>query len=314
MDRLMARVGLHGRAFVPLLSGFACAIPGIMAARTIESPKDRLVTILVTPMMSCSARLPVYTLVLSALFGGKTIWGGISLGAVLMLLMYGLSLFFTILVAGILKRTLLKSPTPPLVLELPPYKMPQIGAVLRRVGERCWVFVKDAGTVILACTIVLWALLSYPKELPADHVPPLAALSADEGRAALLENSYAGRLGHFIEPAIAPLGFDWKIGIGLVASFAARETIVATLGLVFGLGESDESSEGLRAAIARNYSPLTGLSLMIFFLFAMQCMSTLAIVRRETGTWRWPAFLFGYMTALAWVASFAVYQTGRLIT
>ncbi|MFO0723889.1 MAG: ferrous iron transport protein B [Myxococcota bacterium] len=326
MDRVMAKVGLHGRAFVPLMSGFACAIPAIMAARTIESSRDRLVTILVTPLMSCSARLPIYTLIISALFGGQTIAGVLSVGAVLMLAMYLLSVLSAVLVAFVLKKTLLRSPTPPLVLELPPYKMPQLFGVLRRVLDRCKVFVRDAGTVILACSIVLWALLHYPAHSPLPQ--DLAAAEAsratldpdaqekldDAIAAARLQQSYGARAGRLLEPAIAPLGFDWKIGIGLIGSFAAREVIVSTLGLVYGLGKSsDEGSEGLRAVIQGAYTPLTGLSLMVFFLFACQCMSTLAIVRRETGTLRWPVFLFGYMTAMAWVASFIVYQGGRAI-
>ncbi|MCC7380408.1 MAG: ferrous iron transport protein B [Deltaproteobacteria bacterium] len=343
MDRVMARVGLHGRAFVPLLSGFACAIPAIMATRTIESTKDRLVTILVTPLMSCSARLPVYTLVISALFAAnQKVFGFLSVGALLMLAMYALSVAATVLVAFVLKRTVLKSPTPPLVLELPPYRLPQLGGVARRVVERCKVFVRDAGTVILACSIVLWGLLSYPKGGPlsfdadAERARITATLSGDRAAAAAataeldaridaerLKQSYAGRLGHLLEPVIAPLGFDWKIGIGLVASFAAREVIVSTLGLVYGIGrEADEESSTLREVLrserdpatgALVYTPLVGLSLMVFFLFACQCMSTLAVVRRETASWRWPVFLFAYMTALAWIASFAVYQGGRLL-
>jgi ferrous iron transport protein B len=311
-DRLMARVGLHGRAFVPLLSGFACAVPAIMATRTIESKKDRLVTILVTPLMSCSARLPVYGLIISSLFSGyDDVFGVLSFGGLLMLAMYGLSVFTTIAAAFIMKRTILKSPTPPFVLELPPYRMPVWSSVLRRVYERCFVFVRDAGTIILACSIVLWALLYFPRQ--PEGTPQAAAV----------EESYAGRMGHAIEPAIAPLGFDWKIGIGLVASFAARETIVSTLGLIYGVGtDADEESVPLREALRREvhrgsglpvYTPLVGLALMVFFVLACQCMSTLAVVRRETGTWRWPIFLFGYMTVLAWVGAFVVYQGGRLL-
>ncbi len=336
MDKVMARIGLHGRAFVPLMSGFACAIPAIMAARTIESAKDRLVTILVIPLVTCSARLPVYALIISALFSDREpVLGFLELGGLMLLGMYLLSVLVTIAVAAVLKRTLLVSPTPPLVLELPPYRLPRPGSVLRRVLERCTLFLRDAGTVILACTIVLWALLAYPK-----HVEPTPALAAAlaaaeaSGDATALETakagleaervarSYAGRLGHAIEPLITPLGYDWKIGIGLIGSFAAREVLVATLGLVYGVGEADEESAGLREAIraqrhpttgAPVYTPLVGFSLMIFFLLAAQCTSTLAIVRRETGGWRWPAFMFGYMTLLAWLGAFAVYQGGRLL-
>lgn len=310
-DRMMARIGLHGRAFVPLLSGFACAIPAIMATRTIESKKDRLVTILVTPLMSCSARLPVYGLIISSLFSAHDdVLGFLSVGGLLMLAMYALSVSMTVFAAFVLKRTLLKSPTPPFVLELPPYRMPVWTSVLRRVWERCFVFVRDAGTIILACSIVLWALLYFPRA--PEELPQSEAIA----------QSYAGRIGHAIEPAIAPLGFDWKIGIGLVSSFAARETLVSTLGLIYGVGaDADEESVPLREALrretyasgARVYTPLVGLALMVFFVLACQCMSTLAIVRRETASWRWPLFMFGYMTVLAWIAAFIVYQGGRLL-
>jgi ferrous iron transport protein B len=311
-DRLMARVGLHGRAFVPLLSGFACAIPAIMAARTIESRKDRLVTIMVTPLMSCSARLPVYALIIGSLFAASTpVFGVLSVGGLLMMAMYLLSVSMTILAAFVLKRTILKSPTPPFVLELPPYRMPVWSSVLRRVMERCVVFLRDAGTVILAISIVLWALLYFPR--PEPGTPASVAL----------EQSYAGSAGKAIEPLIEPLGFDWKIGIGLVASFAAREVLVSTMGIVYDVGaEADEESAPLREAIQKErhpvtgelvYTPLVGLALMVFFVLACQCMSTLAIVRRETASWRWPIFMFVYMTVLAWVGAFIVYQGGRLL-
>ena len=301
MDRLMARAGLHGRAFVPLLSGFACAIPAIMATRTIETPKDRLVTILVLPLVSCSARLPIYALIISALFAEQ--------GGLLLLAMYLASIAVTITAAAVLKRTLLVSPTPALVLELPPYRLPHWRSVLIRVYQRSKVFVRDAGTVILACSIVLWALLSYPK-LDTDPTPTAPEVTT----AAQLEHSYAGQLGKLIEPVIAPLGYDWQIGIGLIGSFAAREVLVATLGMVLGAGEeADEESATLKGAIQARYSPLVGLSLMVFFLLAAQCMSTLAIVKRETGGWRWPLFMYGYMTVLAWTGAFVVYQGGRLL-
>ncbi len=347
-DRLMARVGLHGRAFVPLMSGFACAVPAIMAARSIESPKDRLVTILVTPLISCSARLPVYILIISALFASdETILGVFSVGGLLMLLMYFLSVVFTVGVAFAFKRTMLKSPTPPLVLELPPYRAPEPMAVARRVYERCKVFIRDAGTIILACSIVLWALVYFPREPDMEGFSPYAEAVKlrDATKAAMftartqkqraeiqerseraferlrqrsaekrLEKSYAGRIGHAMEPVIAPLGYDWKIGIGLLASFAAREVFVSTMGLVFGAGEDvDEEDATLRDRIASEYTPLVGLSLMIFFLLAAQCMSTIAVVKRETGSWRWPIFMLVYMNVLAWIAALIVFQGGKLL-
>ncbi|MBK6688019.1 MAG: ferrous iron transport protein B [Deltaproteobacteria bacterium] len=336
-DRLMARIGLHGRAFVPLLSGFACAIPAVMATRVIESRRDRLVTILVTPLVSCSARLPVYTLIIASLFASdERVLGVFSKGGLLMLSMYGLSILVTIGAAFVLKRTLLKSPTPPLVLELPPYRIPALSSVVRRVVERCVVFIRDAGTVIMLLSIVLWALLYFPREveLPPALLAQQAALSNEtpeeqrtaveaEVRAERLRQSIAGRIGHTIEPLIAPLGFDWKIGIGLLASFAAREVFVSTMGLVYGVGDAaDEESAPLRERIQAErhpdtglpvYTPLVGLALMVFFLLAAQCVSTVAIVRRETNSWRWPAFMVASMTVMAWVGAFVVYQGGRLL-
>ena len=340
-DRLMARVGLHGRAFVPLLSGFACAVPAIMATRTIESKRDRLVTILVTPLVSCSARLPVYTVLIAALFAADaTVLGFFSVGGLMMMSLYLLSVVFTVGVAFVLKRTLLKSPTPPLVLELPPYRLPDLKGVALRVADRCWVFIKDAGTVILACSMVLWALLYFPSKVPASFelAEKRAAIErsldgeaeeealyelARSAEAARVEASVAGQLGQAVQPVFAPLGYDWKMVVGIIASFAAREVFVSTLGLVYGMGEEvDEESVPLREKLRsevdpetgeRIYTPLVGLSLMIFFVLALQCMSTVAAIRRETRSWRWPAFALGYSSALAWLAAFLVYQGGRLL-
>lgn len=340
LDRLMAKVGLHGRAFVPMLSGFACAVPAILATRTIESTKDRLVTILVTPLMSCSARLPVYALIIATVFATTPpVLGFLEVGALVMVGMYALGVIAAVAMAALFKRTLLKSPTPPLVLELPPYRVPRAFDVMKHVLGRVRVFLVEAGTVILAITIVLWALFTFPrastdeleqaKEALAaqqlsdeDRAEELAALEA-RFRQQSLEESVAGRLGHVIEPVIAPLGFDWKIGVGLIASFAAREVLVSTLGLVYGLGEgSDEESVPLREALRADvhpttgkpiYTPRTGLALLVFFALAMQCMSTLAVVRRETRSWRWPLLQLGYMSALAYVGALLVYQLGRAL-
>jgi len=335
LDRLMAKVGLHGRAFVPLLSGFACAVPALMATRTIENEKDRLVTILVTPLTSCSARLPVYTLVIATLFSTTPpLFGVLHVGTVLFFAMYALGTVAAIAVAALLKRTLLRSPSPPLVLELPPYRLPRPSQLARHVGSRVGVFIKDAGTVILAITVVLWGLFTFPRDdatearLAAERaqiVDDEDALTAFEARAAgeRLEVSAAGRFGRALEPVLSPLGFDWKISVGVIASFAAREVLVSTLGLVYGLGDgTDEESVSLREALVSErdpttgkprFTPLTGLSLMVFFVLAMQCMSTLATTKRETRSWRWPAFQFGYMTALAYLAALLVRQGGRLL-
>ena len=306
IDRLMRSVGLHGRAFVPMLSGFSCAVPAVMATRTIESRTDRLLTMLVLPLMSCSARLPVYVLVTATVFAPAARFGVFSAGAVLLFAMYTLSVVAALTAAAVLRRTVLKGPGATLVLELPPYRLPAVRVLIFNVWQRVRSFLVDAGTVILALTIVLWALLSYPKA-------PASAGPGDE-----LRQSFAGRLGHAIEPAIAPLGFDWRIGVGIIGAFAAREVFVSTLGIVFDIESADETNKPLRDALRtatwpdgrRLMTPLTGVSLMVFFVLACQCMSTIAVVRRESGTWRWPIFMFAYMTALAYGASLVVYQVG----
>jgi ferrous iron transport protein B len=330
MDRIMRSMNLHGRAFVPMLSGFACAVPAVMATRTMERRRDRILTMMVVPLMTCSARLPVYTLVIGALIPGSRWMQGL-----IMVGMYLFSVVTALIAAWVMSKTVkpLKAKRLPFVIELPPYRWPRLGGVLRMMWSKSSMFLREAGTVILACSIALWALLYFPRELP-DGSPDYDAIAArattDEARdaalaskqAVQLENSYGGRLGHAIEPAIAPLGFDWKIGVGIVGAFAAREVFVSTLGIVYAVGgDADEGSEPLRSALrdardasgARSYTPLVGLSLMIFFALACQCMSTLAVVRRETRTLRWPLFLFGYMTVLAWITSFLVYQGGKLL-
>lgn len=338
MDKLMSRVGLHGKAFLPLISGFACAIPAIMATRTIENRRDRFATILITPLMSCSARLPVYTLMIAAFFAGETVFGFLSLGAVLMLAMYALGIVVALIVAFVLKRTLLKAPPPPFIMELPPYRLPNMRTVFQNMLTRAGLFVKRAGTVILTISIILWALMYFPRSETTASAIPVTGGSAVEAslqqqvpsnaelvtnpEGAQLRNSFAGRLGHVIEPVIQPLGFDWKIGVALIASFAAREVLVSTLSIIYNVGaDENEESQSLISAI-RNakdeqgntvWTPLTALTLMVFFVLAMQCMSTLAIVRRETNSWSWPLFMLVYMTGIAYVAAFLTYQGGRLL-
>ena len=330
MDRIMRSMNLHGRAFVPMLSGFACAVPAIMATRTMERRRDRILTMMVIPLMTCSARLPVYTLIIAALLPGSALTQGL-----LLVGMYLFSVVTALLAAWVMSRTVkpLKAKRLPFLIELPPYRWPRGFDVLRMMWSKSSMFLREAGTVILACSIALWALLYFPRELP-EGSPDYAALiekaPTEEAQAALaaersalqLENSYGGRLGHAIEPALAPLGFDWKIGIGIIGAFAAREVFVSTLGIVYSVaGDPEEDSEPLRDVLrsakkpdgTRAYTPLVGLSLMLFFALACQCMSTLAMVRRETRSWRWPLFLFGYMTTAAWIVSFLVYQGGRLL-
>jgi ferrous iron transport protein B len=332
MDRIMKSMNLHGRAFVPMLSGFACAVPAIMATRTMERQRDRLLTMMVVPLMTCSARLPVYTLVIAALFPAGHLLGVFPVQGLMMTGMYLFSAVTALVAAWVLSRRVrpLRAKRLPFVIELPPYRVPRLPDVLRMMWERSSYFLREAGTVILACTIALWALLSFPRQTETDYDARIAAASSQEQVAAienqreaeLLRESYGGRLGHAIEPAIAPLGFDWKIGVGIIGAFAAREVFISTMGVVYSAGaDVDETSDTLRQRIRAEvredgrpvYTPLVGLSLMIFFALACQCMSTLAVVKRETGGYRWPLFLFGYMTVLAWVTSFAVYQGGRLL-
>jgi ferrous iron transport protein B len=313
IDRLMARVGLSGKSFVPLLSGYACAIPAILGARTIASRRDRLVTTLMIPFMSCSARLPIYTLVIGALFEtDRPVAGVFTLGGTILLAMYGLSTVSALAMGAVYKRTILRGPTPPLLLELPPYRLPRVRNTLLHVRDRTLDFVRDAGTIILACTVVLWALLSFPRPEPG-------TLGADRTP---IEASVGGRVGKALEPALEPIGQDWRIGIGLIGSFAAREVLVSTLGLVYGIESADEDDAPLRERIreARDpatgaplHTPLGGIALMVFFVYACQCMSTLAVVRRETRSWRWPAFMFVSMTSLAYVMALLTYQGGRLL-
>jgi len=328
IDRLMAKVGLHGKAFVPLLSGFACAIPAIMGTRTISSWRDRLVTILMIPYMSCSARLPIYVLLIAALFPAEEAVGPFNIGGLILLGMYLLSTISALVVGAIYKRTILRSPTPPLVLELPPYRLPRLRNTLLLVYDRTMDFVRQAGTVILAMTVVLWALLSFPKPpAPVDAPstgPTIEAVSAvdpAEAAEAAIVHSFGGRVGLAIEPVLTPMGQDWRIGIAILGSFAAREVMVSTLGLVYGIEGADDDDRPLREELetaenddgGRRYTPLGGLALMVFYVYACLCMSTVAVVRRETRSWRWPIFMFLSMTIFAYIAAVAVYQVGLLL-
>jgi ferrous iron transport protein B len=317
MDRIMRSLGLHGRAFVPMLSGFACAIPAILATRTMERQRDRLLTMLVIPLMTCSARLPVYTLIIAALFPPTRVFGWLPVQGLLMVAMYLFATFVALLSAWVLGRVVVRGRNVPLILELPPYRAPKFRTTMNLMWEKTRSFLTEAGTMILACTVGLWLLLSFPKP---DHVDPTMSSAAVAQQT--IQHSYGGRLGHAIEPVIAPLGFDWKIGVGLVGAFAAREVFVSTMGLVYGVGAVDDAAptplrDRMRAETRADgrpaYSPLMGLSLMVFFAIACQCMSTLATVRRETKTLKWPLFLFVYTGVLAWTASFIVYQGGRLL-
>ena len=315
VDRVMGWVGLQGRSFVPLLSCYACAVPGIMAARTIASPRERLATILVAPFMTCSARLPVYTLLIAAFVPATPLLGPIGLQGATMFALYLLGAATALASAALLNATLLRGTISVFYMELPPYRVPTLRLLARQVWQSAAAFVKRAGTIILATSIVLWVLLSFPN---APHDP---SLSPEAQAQADLRASAAARLGHAIEPAIAPLGFDWKIGVGLVASLAAREVIVATLAQIYAVGDAEDYG-GLRDAIVGDVDPATGrrvftlpaaLALMVFFVFALQCTSTIVVMARETGSWRWPALAFSYMLALAWVGSFTTYHLSRAL-
>ena len=349
MDRLMSKVGLHGKSFIPMLSSFACAIPGIMATRTIETAKDRLVTIMVAPLISCSARLPVYTLLIAAAIPNRRILGLLGLPGLTLLGMYLLGITGALGMAWLFKKTLLKGEPPMLILELPPYKRPVVSVVARHMWDRSKMFLRRAGTVILGINILLWFLATYPQssQLEKEGRARIAVLQSERTRIATTDSvaverldvqlgelekqqagerlrySFAGRIGHWIEPAIRPLGFDWKIGIGVVASFAAREVFVSTMSVVYNVGEIETKDQKATASLAEVmkaekwpdgrpvYTTLTGLTLMVFYVFALQCASTVAIVRRETNSWKWPVIQWLYMTGLAWALAFACYQGGR---
>jgi ferrous iron transport protein B len=320
MDRFMRGVGLHGRSFIPMLSGYACAVPGIMSARTIENPKDRLATIMVLPLMSCSARIPIYTLLIGTFIPPVAVAGIFNLQGVTLLLMYLLGTLTALAMAAFFKRTLLRGPTRPMIMELPPYRFPRLRGLVLSVSHRVSLFLKKAGTIILALSVVLWALATYPKTEAAPGVPDEIAQEQQLSQSAL------GRIGQIIEPVVRPLGYDWKIGVGIVASFAAREVFVSTMGTIYGVGEADESSAALREKLRAErdpvtgrpvYTPLVALGLMVFYVYALMCMSTVAVVVRETGGGRvglgWAAFQTVYMLLLAYTAAFLVYQGGRAL-
>ena len=344
MDKLMVKVGLSGKSFVPLMSSFACAIPGIMATRTIENRRDRMVTILVAPLMSCSARAPVYALMIAAFFPSVAWAGGwITLHGVMMFVMTFFGAAVAIPVAWLFKKTLFKGETPPFVMELPSYKWPSPRIVAHRVYDRARAFVLRAGSLIFATSILVWAASYFPGDHTLEQQTSVqieqveSKLADDPSLQAerdelvvrrnalseqLLETSFLGRFGKGIEPAVRPLGWDWRIGVGVLASFPAREVIVATLGTIYSLGgDVDESDSGLQQALQNSkwpdgrpvYSIPVALSIMVFFALCAQCASTLMVIRRETNSWGWSLFTFVYMTTLAYLAALIVYQAGTAI-
>lgn len=308
LDRFMTRVGLHGRSVLPLMSGYACAIPGIMATRTIDSWKERLVTILVLPLISCSARLPVYTLMIGAFIPATVVGGLFNLQGLTLVMMYFLGTATALVMAKVFSRMIVIKGQSTFVMEMPPYRLPIMRSVLRQVYLRGKLFVLNAGRIILAISIVLWFLASFPQ---TDRPGPDS-----------IHTSYAGRIGHTLEPVIRPLGFDWKIGIGLITSFAAREVVVSTMATIYNVEQEGDDVVRLSEALRNDRDPLTGrprytplmaLALMVFYVFAAQCMATFAIVRSETNSWKWPLFMIVYMTTLAYLAALLVYQGGKFL-
>ncbi len=293
MDRLMGVAGLHGRAFIPLLSSFACAIPGIMSARVIDNKRDRLTTILVAPLTTCSARIPVYTLIISAFIPNRIVWGFANLQGLVMFGLYAAGIGSALIVAFIVRKLIWRSATEPFLIELPAYKVPDPGNVARGVLLRGQIFLKRAGTIIASMMVLIWFLSSFPGA-PANATQPA------------IDYSLAGMIGHFIHPLMAPIGFSWQMAVALIPGMAAREVAVAALGTVYAV--SGESAGTLAATLSHQWPLASALAFLVWYVFAPQCMSTLAVVRRETGSWFWPGVMFTYMLALAYVAAFAVFH------
>jgi len=296
MDRIMGGAGLHGRAFIPLLSSFACAIPGIMATRVIDNRRDRLTTIMVAPLMTCSARIPVYTLIIGAFVPDRTVWGIVGLQGLVMFGLYAIGIFSALAASFVANHFFWReSATPPFMLELPDYKLPQLRSVAMALYTRVMMFLKRAGTTIFSMMVVIWFLASFPR-------PPVGATEP------AINYSLASILGRWIEPVLAPIGFNWQISVALIPGMAAREVSVASLGTIYAIGGGDEATAQIGQALAGNWSLATALAFLAWFIFAPQCASTLAVIRRETGGWRWMFITFFYMLALAYLAAFITFR------
>lgn len=326
MDRLMHKIGLHGKSFIPMLIGFGCTVPAIMATRTLENRRDRLATMMVAPLMSCGARLPIYALIIPAFFPGN--WH-----APLLWIIYTTGILLAILSAKLLRSTVLKGESVPFVMELPPYRMPTLKGILIHMWERGGLYLKKAGTLILGVSVLLWALTAFPRQTEADaskfeaqREEILVGVGGDETEAqallegvdfreseAVLRQSYAGRIGIAVEPVIRPMGFDWRIGTALIGAFAAKEMFVAQLGIVFSVGETHQESETLREKLRENYSPLVALCIMLFCLISAPCMATIAVTKRESNSWAWALLQLGGLTLLAWIITTVVFQLGSLL-
>ena len=323
MDRVMRAVGLHGKSFIPLLLGFGCSVPAVMGARTLENKGDRMVTILVSPLMSCSARLPVYTVLIAAFFSE-------SMAGTVLFSIYFFGIILAILMSLIFRKWLFPGATEPFIMEMPPYHMPTLRSIAIHMWERSVLYLKKAGTLILAASILIWFITNYPvdveyskdydaaktqitEQYDEEAAKPLLEQLEKEQAGEKLGMSYAGRLGHFIEPVIKPLGFDWKMGVGLVSAVAAKEVLVSTLATIYSVGDTEDDAQPLQEALSADaaFNPLVAFSLMVFTLIYSPCLAVLAVIRRETNSWKWPAFSFIYSTTLAWVMSFIVYQGGK---
>jgi len=325
MDKLMHKIGLHGKSFIPLLLGFGCTIPAIMATRTIENRRDRLTTMLVAPLMSCGARLPIYALIIPAFFPKR-------LQAPMLWLIYIIGILLAVVAAKLLRSTLFKGESEPFVMELPPYRLPTLKSVLIHMWERAWLFLRKAGTVILSISILLWAATTFPR-LPAAqkarfdterHAVEASSLAEPAKQARLaeidhqeaeagLEYSIAGRIGHVLEPVFRPIGFDWKLVTPVIGAVAAKEVFVAQLGVVFSVGEADEQSQTLRTKLRQRYTPLTGFCILLFMLVVAPCMATFAVTKSESGSWKWANLQFWGLTGLAYLLTLIVYQVGRAL-
>ncbi|WGU41248.1 ferrous iron transporter B [Phenylobacterium sp. NIBR 498073] len=296
MDKIMGGAGLHGRAFIPLLSSFACAIPGIMSTRVIDSKPDRITTILVAPLMTCSARIPVYTLIIGAFIPNTQVWGLFSLQGLVMFGLYATGILSALIVSFVTRRIFWRSTVEPFLMELPTYKLPEPKSVLRNLWLRAKMFINRAGRIILPMMIIIWVLSTFP-------YPPEGATGP------AIDYSFAGMIGHFIQPVLAPIGFNWQMSIALIPGMAAREVAVATLGTVYAVGDAENNVGALATTLANHWSLATGLSFLTWYIFAPQCAPTLGVVKRETNSWVWPTVMFGYMVTLAYLASFIVYHT-----
>ncbi len=325
MDRLMNSIGLHGKSFIPMLIGFGCSVPAIMATRTLENRRDRLATMLVIPLMSCGARLPIYALIIPAFF--PPIWR-----APMLWIIYVIGILLAVISAKILRSTILKGEAVPFVMEMPPYRMPTLKSIMIHTWERGWLYLKKAGTIILGISVLMWAMTTFPglsedrqayfetkrsliQEKNAEDAVPdnyISAIDNEEAQAALLY-SMAGRIGLFMEPMLKPMGFDWKIGTALIGAFVAKEVFVVQMGIMYSVGKADEDSETLREELVKSYSPLTGFCIMLFCLISAPCMATIAVTRKESGSWKWALFQLGALTLLAYLLTVFTFQAGNLL-